>query len=49
MAVMLGPKAVSSGEQPRNAPARSWALATSSSVCLLVSYGAPMLALSLRR
>ena len=46
---MLGPKATSPGSQPRNAPARSCAVATSSSVRRDVSYGAPMFAFDSRR
>ena len=46
---MLGPNAVSPDEQPRNDAAFSWASSTSSPVRTLVSYGAPMFALSSRR
>ena len=43
---MLWPNATSSPEQPRNAPAFSWARSTSAVVRRDVSYGAPTLALS---
>ncbi len=47
--VMLWPKAVSPGAQPRNVAAFSCASSTSSVVRRLVEYGAPMFALSSRR
>ena len=47
--VMLGPNATSSGWQQRKRPAVAWARSTSSTVRMLVSYGAPMFALSSRR
>jgi len=47
--VMLWPNDVSPAEQPRKSAAFSWARSTSSTVLMLVSYGAPMFALSSRR